>query len=760
MSNKNSEEKFKEIFLSLKTGIKALKSGTELLNKGLKGLEEKIQIIFQKLEETKFAKKETKKVEIKIEKIEAEKEPERLEILERIHEKPLEEIALKLQNETLEKIYEKIHIKKPELYTIPKRIEKKKPIEFEKEGILCGICNLGPCQVVEGKEELKGICGADLSIVSARNLARKIAEGALTNLIQAKELTEIFKGIITYEIPLKIKDKRKLKLIAYHLGINLELPEEEILKEVAKRVSQVFSQQEGELILAHRAPQKLIERWRKYKVMPRGIERENLELFYRTSMGVDHYYKNLLFGGIRCSLSDGWGSSLIATELKDILFGTPKPVRSLVNIGENIISKDMVNIAILGNNPFIANLLIQVSKDSEIVEYAKRFGAKGINFIGLGEVGNEILMRRGIPAAGTFIHQEALIATGAIEAIVTDAQCIAPNIIQIANQFHTAIITTNPLSKMEGIVYVEFNKKYPIESAKEILKIAISKYQERNFSEIYIPDDAVEIISGFSLETLMYIMGGRFRASLELLNENIIDGKILGIAIITGCDHFRGKENIQVEIAKELISNNILILTTGCSAIKLGIAGLLTQEASNFAGGGLREFIETIGCPPVLHMGSCTDNSRILLTLTEMVNAGLGKEISELPVAGCIPQWICEKAISVGMYFSASGVQVVFGSDFPEMRSKKTAQFLLEEMENYFGGSLRIATKASEFTNVIIDRIKQKRKLLGIDQPKPRILYDMTMRRTLDKKIYISPIHKMGIFKKFTFGLENDNYKT
>lgn len=744
MVNKFSEEKLKEIFLNLKIGIKALKSGMEFLESGVKKLEKKV------LELTK----EVKKVEIKVEKIEKEKEPEKIEILGKIYKRPLKEITFELSNKTLEKIYEKIHKEKPDLYTIPKRIEKRKLTKIEEEGILCTLCNLGPCEIIEDKEELKGICGLDASVVSAKNFARLVGEGTSLNLEHARKIAEIFKGIATEEIPLQIRDKRKLKLFAHSLGINLELPEEKILDEVAKKIFQMFSQQEGELILIQRAPQNLVEKWKKYKVIPRGIEREILELIYRTSMGVDHYYKNILLSAVRCSLSDGWGSSLIATELQDILFGTPKPVKSFVNIGEKVIFKDRVNVVVHGQDPMMADLLRKASLDSEIVELANKVGAKGINILGLCGTGNEILMRKGIPALGTFIYQEAVIATGAIEAIVLDGECVAPNIVQIANQFHTAIITTNPLSLIEGTIYVEFNKNYPLESAKEILKIAISKYKERKISEINIPDEAVEIVSGFSLEALMYIMGGRFRASLELLNENLINGKILGIAVITGGDHSGMKENVEIELTKELIANNVLVLTTGCSAIKLGMAGLLIQEAAKLAGEGLREVIEGIGCPPVLHMGSFVDNSRILLTLTEIINTGgLGKDICDLPIVVCIPQWINKKAISVGMYFSASGIQVVFGSDFPFIGSKKTTYFLFNEIEKYFGGAFRVASEASDFVSMVIDRIWQKRKELGIDKPKPRILYDMAMRRALDEKIYIPSIHKLGGLKR------NDNNK-
>lgn len=733
------EEKLREIFLNLKTGTKALKSGMELLENGVKKLEEKI------LEITK----EVVKVEIKVEKIEKEKEPEEIESLEKIYKRPLKEITFELSNKTLESLYEKIHKEKPTLYTIPKGIEKRGSIKIRKEETTCTLCNLGPCEIIENREDLKGICGIDVSAVSAKDFARLVAEGAATNLEHTKKIAEIFRGAATKEIPFQIKDKKKLKLFAYSLGIDLNLPEEKILEEIVKKIFQIFSQQEGELISIHRAPQNLIEKWRKYKVIPRGIEREILELFYKTSTIVDLYYKDILLSAVRCSLSDGWGSSLIATDLQDILFGTPKPVRSFINIGENVIFKDMVNVIVHGQDFIMADLLREAAFNSEIIELTKEIGAKGINLVGLCDTGNELLMRRGIPALGTFIHQEAVIATGAIEAIVIDGECVVPNIVQIANQFHTPIITTNPQALIEGAIYVEFNKNYPLESAKEILKIALSKYKERKNSEIYIPEDSIEVISGFSLEALMYIMGGRFRAGLEILKENLVNGKILGIAVITGCDYFGTKENVEVELAKELIANNILVLTTGCSAIKLGMAGLLTEEATKLAGKGLREVIEGIGCPPVLHMGSLVDNSRILQTLIELINIGdLGKDISDLPVVVCIPQWINKKALSVGMYFSASGVQVIFGADFPFIESKKTTNFLFNEMENYFGGVFKIASKASDFVSMTIDRIWQKRKELGIDKPKPRIFYDMAMRRALDEKIYIPIIHRLGNLKE------------
>ncbi len=796
--NKISIERLAKVLVDLKTGIKILHSGVKALESGLEKLEknylgkdvvEKLHMIIsgqlkEELEkiETKLTRPELKviekeaeklevkeekpeivekKLEFKVEKIEIKPEKEEeIEETEIVEERPgavpeiderarFGKIKIEFQNPTAEKLYSKLLEEAPDLYIAPKRVERRGilPCGFGKGGTCCRNCNMGPCQIIEGVEELKGICGADASVVSARNFARLVAGGASAHSDHGRIIARAFYEAVHGKAPLEIRDKRKLKIVANALGVDTNLSEQEILKQIANKAFQAFSQQEGELILAHRAPRPLVEKWRKYKVLPRGIDREVVELIHRTHMGVDQYYKNILLGAARCALADGWGGSMIATELQDLLLGTPKPIKARVNIGKNVIRKDMVNVAVHGHDPLVADALIEASRDPEIIEMAKKVGAKGVNLVGVCCTGNEVLMRRGLPIAGSSIQQEVVIATGALEAMIVDVQCIMPNITQIANKYHTAIITTNPISMMEGAIHISFNERHPLEIAKEILKIAISRFPKRDPSKVYIPNDTVEIVAGFSHETIMYIMGGRFRASYKPLNENIINGKILGVAAIVGCDQFRVKENIQVELAKELIANNVLVLTTGCSAIKLGMAGLLAPEAAELAGLGLREVLEAIGCPPVLHVGSCVDNSRILIAATEMVHTGgLGNDIYELPAVGCAPQWMSEKAVSIGMYFVTSGIQVVFGPNFPTIKSKKTTHFLFYEIEKYFGGSWRVASTANEFANIMIDRINQKRKALGIDKPKPRILFDMAMRRALDEARYIPPFHKLNYF--------------
>lgn len=653
---------------------------------------------------------------------------------------------LLLQDWVASELYENM----PEDFlTMPKRVLRRgvTPCAFGKGGTCCKVCNMGPCQVVEGIEELKGICGATAATIVARNFARMVAAGTSAHSDHGRHVAHTFYQAVHGEAPFQIKDKRKLRVVAQAFGVDLNLPEDEMAKRVAEEALKAFGQQEGELKFALRAPKPLIEKWRRHKVIPRGIDREVVELLHRTSVGVDQDYRHILLGAARCSLADGWGGSMIATELQDIMLGTPTPIRTKVNIGLATIKKDYVNVIVHGHDPTLAEALAVCASDPEIIAEAKKVGAKGVNLAGICCTGNEVLMRYGIPVAGSFTQQETAIGTGAIEAVVVDVQCIMTNIVDVAKFFHTVVITTSEIAKIPGAHHIEFETSRALDVAKEILKMAISRYPYRDQSKVRIPERSVDVIVGFSHETIMYILGGRFRASYKPLNENVINGRILGLAVFAGCDNYRVGESITIETAKELIANNVLVLATGCAAVRLGTAGLLRPEAAELAGPGLREVLEAVGCPPVLHMGSCVDNSRILLAATEIIRTGgLGEDIFQIPAVGAAPEWMSEKAIAIGMYFVTTGVQVIFGPTFPTLNSKEVCDFLFNEIESYFGGNWRVARTANEFANLMIDRINFGRRGLGIDVPKPRILYDMAMRRALAAPKVETPQHVVGYY--------------
>ncbi len=603
------------------------------------------------------------------------------------------------------------------------------PCLFGKGGTCCRICNMGPCQVVEGVESMIGICGADAATITARNFARIVAGGAAAHMDHGRGIASGFLATAKGETPYEIKDGIKLRETALRIGIDpAEKSKTDLAIEVGEKIVAEFGKQEGELLFLGRAPEPRQEIWKKLGIAPRGIDREVVELMHRTHMGVDQDYQHILLGASRCALADGWGASMIATELSDIMFGTPVPLRTKVDVG--VLKKDEVNITVHGHEPVLAEALAMVANDPEIIAECKKVGAKGVNLAGVCCTGNEILMRRGLPIAGSFVQQEAVLATGAVEAMVVDVQCIMQSVSPVSANYHTLLVTTSPKAKIGGAVHIPFEEHNALETAKEIVKRAIERFPQRG--KFCIPSYEMDVVAGFSHETINYILGGRFRGSYRPLNDNIMNGRIRGLAAIVGCDNYRVLDEVHVELAKELIANDVLVVVTGCAATGIGRAGLLSPEAMSMAGDGLREVLEAVGCPPVLHMGSCVDNSRILIALTEMVKTGgLGNDISDLPAIGCAPQWMSEKAVAIGHYFVSSGACCVFGPSFPTEGSKQVTDYCFQGYMDVHGAVWDVARDANEFANKMIDKINLKRSALGLDKKKERVLFDMAMRREL-----------------------------
>jgi carbon-monoxide dehydrogenase catalytic subunit len=602
---------------------------------------------------------------------------------------------------------------------------------FGSGGVCCRHCNMGPCQIIDGVDEMIGICGATADTVAARNFARIIAAGSAAHTDHAREMVRGFIQTAKGHGPHQIKDVDKLKKLAEVFEVQTEDREvNEIAIELGEKALAEFGSQENTpLSMLKRAPAARQKLWKKLGIEPRGIDREVVEMMHRTHMGVDQEYHNIMLQASRCALSDGWGASMLSTELTDIMFGTPVPRRSMVDLG--VLQADQVNITVHGHEPLLAESLCIAAQEPEMIALAQKQGAKGINLAGVCCTGNEILMRRGIPVAAGFVQQEIVLATGAVEAMVVDVQCVMQAVGEIANSLHTDIITTNYRAKMPHGVHIQFEEDAALESARKILTHAINNYKKRG--KFYIPESKkLDVVVGFSHETINYVLGGRFRASYRPLNDNIINGRIRGIGVIVGCDNFRFSEDHHEIIARELIKNNVLVLATGCAATALGRAGLATPEAAKYCGEGLAEICETVGLPPVLHMGSCVDNSRILIAATQMVKqGGLGEDISDLPAVGTAPLWMSEKAVAIGQYFVASGAQVVF-QNLPTTGAKQFNKYLLDGIKDQLGAHWNVAENPKDIAAMMIAKIDEKREALGINKKTERVLMDMEMRRDLN----------------------------
>lgn len=304
--------------------------------------------------------------------------------------------------------------------------------------------------------------------------------------------------------------------------------------------------------------------------------------------------------------------------------------------------------------------------------------------------------------------------TGAVDVMVVDVQCVMPSLPTVASCFHTQIITASEKAKIPGADHLPFQHENALETAKEIVRRAIENFSRRG--PVEIPKGTIDLIAGFSHETVNYILGGRYRATYRPLNDAIIDGRIRGVVGVVGCNNPRINAGyVHTTLIRELIAHNILVLTTGCGAITAAKAELLVPEAAELAGSGLRGVCEAVGIPPVLHMGSCGDNSRLLIAASEMVKiGGLGDELAELPVAGAAPEWMSEKAVAIGHYFVASGVPVVFGVGFPTLGSETTSEFLFQGIEQLTGGKWIYEPDPVEMARILIRSIEEKRAKLKL----------------------------------------------
>ncbi|MGA2192568.1 MAG: anaerobic carbon-monoxide dehydrogenase catalytic subunit [Nitrospirota bacterium] len=616
-----------------------------------------------------------------------------------------------------------------------------KPCPIGAEGACCKICSMGPCRLKskEGEDALKGVCGAGLPTVTARNIARMVAGGTAAHSDHARDVANtLLAAAEGHAADYQIKDVEKLQSVAKKFGIDTSgKNKNEVAKEVAEFVLRDFGQQKGEVSYIRTATKKRQALWRELGLVPRGVDREITELMHRTTMGVDTDPEDILNAALRVSLADGWSGSMIGTDFSDIMFGTPKPIKSEDTLGA--FRKEYVNVVVHGHEPTLSEMIVVASEEPDMISYAKSKGAAGINLVGMCCTSNEILVRHGIKSAGGFLNQELGILTGAVEAMVVDVQCIMPALGDITKKFHTKLVTTSPKGRIPGATHIEFDEHRALQVARDILKLASDNFANRP-AETRIPNDHKTMVAGFSHEYIQYMQGGRYRGSFRPLNDAIISGRIRGLAGVVGCNNPRvEQDSLHNYLVRELIANDVLVVQTGCGAHAAGKAGLMVPETMDMAGPGLREVCEAIGIPPVLHMGSCVDNSRILTVLTAVAQeGGLGDDISDIPVVGIAPEWMSEKALAIAFYAVASGLYVIFGVESPIAASPTIQKIMSEGWEKMLGGKMEFIVdkeKILEATLAHIDKKRDALKLRKYEKGKfgvEKVLMDMADRRKLE----------------------------
>jgi anaerobic carbon-monoxide dehydrogenase catalytic subunit len=607
--------------------------------------------------------------------------------------KPLLELTMK---EGIETVWDRFEMQQP-------------PCKYCEAGTSCSRCTMGPCRIIP-PHRIRGVCGADADLIVARNLLDMIATGSAAHSDHGRDIVETLYLVGTGKTKdYVIADPEKLKRLCaeYHIAPGGKSPEK-LAAELGLAMLEEYGMIKNTLQFLDRAPKGTREIWAKLKIFPRGIDREVVDCMHRVQMGVGADYTGMLLQGLRCSLSDGWGGSMMGTDISDVLFGTPAIRTSRINLA--VMKEDHVNIAVHGHNPVLSEMVVKAVADPELLALARKNGAKGINLVGLCCTGSELLMRKGIPMTGNHLNQELVITTGALEAMIVDYQCIFPSLPRTASCYHTLIISTSSKATIPGSYFFDFAPENGYITAKAIVRMAVENFKNRNPQRVLIPGEPVPLMTGFSNEAIKGALGGSFKPLIDL----IASGKIRGAVGIVGCNNPHVKHDYgHVVLSKELIRRNILCVETGCAAIASGKAGLLRPEAAALAGDDLRAVCESLKIPPVLHMGSCVDNSRILVLAAELGNA-LNVPIHKLPIAGAAPEWYSQKAVSIGAYFVASGVYTVLGVMPHIAGSQNVVSLLTEGLKGAVNASFAVEPDPVKAADLISAHIERKRTELGI----------------------------------------------
>jgi carbon-monoxide dehydrogenase catalytic subunit len=592
------------------------------------------------------------------------------------------------------------------------RLQEQTPhCNFCEQGLSCRNCVMGPCRIsTKGDKRKRGVCGADADVIVARNFGRFVAGGAAGHSDHGRDLIEVLEAIVEGRTnDYKINDEEKLIRIAAEVGVETEGRE---VMDIAADLVDVFyadfGSRKSEVAFLKRAPEKRRDIWKNLGITPRGVDREIAEMMHRTHMGCDNDAPNTLLHAARTALADGWSGSMIGTELSDCIFGTPTPKMSTANLG--VLKKDQVNILVHGHNPIVTEMIFKAANEPDMLSKAEAVGAKGINLAGLCCTGNELLMRQGVPMAGNHLMTELAIVTGAVEAIVVDYQCIMPSMVPAAACYHTKFITTANKAKFTGAIHFDFKPETAMQQAKEIVELAIDGYLSRNNDRVEIPVEPVEIMTGFSNEAILGALGG----SLEPFLDAVKAGKIRGCVGIVGCNNPKvQQDSANVGLAKALIAKDILVLATGCVTTAAGKAGLLVPAAIDMAGPGLNEVCGSLGIPPVVHLGSCVDNSRIM-QLCALIADALGVDISDLPVGASSPEWYSEKAAAIACYAVASGIHTHLGHPPNILGSPVVTDLALNGLKGLVGAVFHVEPdplKAAEYFDQLVG---DKREALGL----------------------------------------------
>lgn len=586
---------------------------------------------------------------------------------------------------------------------------------FGLQGVCCRLCSNGPCRITP--KAPRGICGATADVIVARNFLRAVASGSGCYIHIVENTALNVKK--TAEIKGEIKGEKSLARLAEIFGVQ-GTDKWDTAKQVAQKVLDDLYKPEYEKmeLVEKMAYAPRLKKWQELGILPGGAKSEVFHGVVKCSTNLNSDPVDMYTDCLKLGISTGLYGLTLTNLLNDVLLGEPE--LRMAPVGLRVIDPDYINIMITGHQHTIFVDLQERLTSKEAVEKAKAAGAKGFKLVGCTCVGQDLQLRGAHYEevfdghAGNNYTSEAVLATGGIDAVLSEFNCTLPGIEPICDELKIKQICLDSVAKKANAELKPFVFEEREKQSEEIIDEIIEAYKARrgNVPMNLMPEHGNDhTLTGVSEGSLKEFLGGNWKPLIDL----IVSGDIKGIAGVVGCSNLTagGHDVLSVELTKELIAKDILVLTAGCSSGGIENCGLMTPEAAKYAGPKLRAVCEKLNIPPVLNFGPCLAIGRLEIVATELAEA-IGVDIPQLPLVLSAAQWLEEQALADGCFGLALGLPLHLGLPPFVTGSETAVKLLTEDMKNLTGGQVIINPDAKESADILDKIIEERRAGLNI----------------------------------------------
>ena len=586
---------------------------------------------------------------------------------------------------------------------------------FGLQGVCCRLCANGPCRVTP--ESPRGICGANADTIVVRNLLRAVASGSGCYIHVVENTALNVKN--TAKTKGEIKGVNTLNRLADLFGIHKEDIHERAEAVASAVLKDLYLPEYEKMALTEKLAYKpRYDKWQELGLLPGGAKSEVFHGVVKCSTNLNSDPVNMLLDCLKLGISTGIYGLVLTNLLNDVVLGEPE-IR-FAPVGLRVIDPDYINIMITGHQHSMFTFLQNRLTDEDVKEKARKAGAKGFKLVGCTCVGQDLQLRGAHYTeifdghAGNNYTSEAILATGGIDAVISEFNCTLPGIEPICDQLKIKQICIDNVAKKANAQLKEFNFENRPAVTEEIIDQVLEAYKARRgtVSMKLLKDHGNDgTLTGVSETSLKEFLGGTWQPLIDL----IVSGDIKGVAGVVGCSNLTagGHDVLTVDLVKELIARDIIVLTAGCSSGGIENCGLMTKEAARLAGPKLRAVCEKLGIPPVLNFGPCLAIGRLEIVATELAEA-LHVDLPQLPLVLSAAQWLEEQALADGCYGLALGLPLHLGLPPFITGSKAAVQVLTEDMKKLTGGQVIINSDAKASADILERIIAEKRQGLHI----------------------------------------------